>query len=88
MLEPNPPKEQKIHSLKGIASLYFNMKKIDQAKEYYQKVAELDPNDPEAYYSIGVIDWTQTYQPRMEERAKLGLKPTDDLKDKKSAPSC
>src|SRR5204863_7929006 len=34
-------------------------------------------------YSIGVIDWTQAYQPRMEERAKLGLKPDEPLKDKK-----
>ena len=59
------------------------MKKLDQAKDYNRKVAELDPNDPEAFYSIGVIDWTETYQPRMEERAKLGLKPVEDLKDKK-----
>ncbi len=83
VLDQNPPKEQQVHSLKGIASLYFNMKKFDQAKEYYLKVAQLDPNDPETYYSIAVIDWTQAYQRRMEERAKLGLKPTDDLKDKK-----
>jgi len=83
VLELHPPKEQTVHSLKGIASLYFNMKKFTQAKDYYQKVAELDPNDPEVYYSIAVIDWTQSYQRRMDERAKLGLKPTDDLKDKK-----
>jgi tetratricopeptide (TPR) repeat protein len=83
VLALNPPKEQQIHSLKGIASLYFNMKKFDLAKEYYQKVADLDPNDPETYYSIAVIDWTQAYQRRIDERAKLGLKPTDDLKDKK-----
>jgi len=83
VLDMNPPKEQQIHSLKGIASLYFNMKKFDQGKEYYEKVAVLDPNDPETYYSIAVIDWTQSYQRRMDERAKLGLKPTDDLKDKK-----
>jgi len=83
VLEMHPPREQQVHSLKGIASLYFNMKKFDLAKEYYQKVAELDPNDPETYYSIAVIDWTQAYQRRMDERAKLGLKPTDELKDKK-----
>jgi len=70
--------------LKGIASLYFNMKKMDQAKQYYEKVTELDPNDPEVYYSVAVIDWTQAYQPRLEARAKLGLKPTDDVKDKKT----
>jgi len=84
VLAANPPKEQKIHSLKGIASLYYNMKKMDQAREYYQKVAELDPNDPETYYSLGVIDWMETYQPRMDARAKLGLKPTDEPKDKKT----
>src|ERR1700740_3067556 len=50
-------------------------------------VSELDPNDPDPYYSIGVIDWAVCYQPRMEERAKLGLKPDENLnpknKDKK-----
>jgi tetratricopeptide (TPR) repeat protein len=81
--QPPPPKEQQILALKGIASLYFNMKKMDLAKEYHQKVAALDPNDPEVYYSIAVIDWTQAYQPRLEARAKLGLKPTDEIKDKK-----
>jgi tetratricopeptide (TPR) repeat protein len=86
VLELNPPREQKVNSLKGIASLYFNMKKLDQAKEYHRKVIELDPNDPETYYSIGVIDWTETYQPRMTKRAELGLKNEDALpvKDKKA----
>lgn len=72
-----------INSIKGIAYLYLQMKKFDDAKQYYRKASEVDPNDPEAYYSIGVIDWTQTYQPRMEERNKLGLKPEEALKDKK-----
>ncbi len=71
------------NSVKGIASLYFNMKKFEQAKEYHEKAKQLDPNDPEEYYSIAVIDWTQTYAPRQEERAKLGLKPEEPLKDKK-----
>jgi len=84
VLDVNPPKEQKILALKGIASLYFNMKKMDDAKKYHQMVAELDPNDPEVYYSIAVIDWTQAYQPRLEARAKLGLKPTDVTIDKKT----
>jgi tetratricopeptide (TPR) repeat protein len=72
-----------INSIKGIAYLYLQMKRFDDAKEYYRKAAQVDPNDPEAYYSIAVIDWTQTYQPRMEERNKLGLKPDEALKDKK-----
>ncbi len=82
MLQVDP---KNINSIKGIAYLYLQMKKFDLAKEYYKKASEVDPNDPEPYYSMAVIDWTQTYQPRMEERAKLGLKPEDSLpaKDKK-----
>ena len=60
------------------------MKKFEDAKTYYRKASEVDPNDPEAYYSVGVIDWTQAYQPRMEERAKLGLKPEEPLKGQES----
>jgi len=74
-----------INSIKGIAYLYLQMKKFDMAKEYYKKASDADPNDPEPYYSVAVIDWTQTYIPRQEERAKLGMKPDDSLpaKDKK-----
>lgn len=83
VVDANPDQEQKVTGLKGIASLYFGQKKFDQAKEYHRRVLEIDPNDPETYYSIAVIDWTQTYTPRMEERAKIGLKPDEPLKDKK-----
>ncbi len=74
---------QNINSIKGIAYLYLQMKRFDDAKDYYRKASQADPNDPEAYYSVAVIDWTQTYQPRMNERNKLGLKPEEALKDKK-----
>ncbi len=80
VLEKDP---KNITSVKGIGYLYLNMKKFDQAKDYYRKASELDPNDPEPHYTIGVIDWTQVYQPAMEERAKLGLKGDESLKDKK-----
>jgi tetratricopeptide (TPR) repeat protein len=80
VLERDP---KNINSVKGIAYLYLQMKKFEDAKTYYRKATELDPNDPEPYYSVAVIDWTQSYQPRMEERAKLGLKPEEPLKDKK-----
>jgi len=74
-----------INSIKGIAYLYLQMKKFDLAKDYYKKASQVDPNDPEPYYSVAVIDWTQTYVPRQEERAKLAMKPEDSLpaKDKK-----
>jgi tetratricopeptide (TPR) repeat protein len=66
-----------ILSTKGLASLYFKMNKFDDAKEYNKQAIKLDPNDPENYYSIGVIDWTTSYQTRMDARTKLGLKIDD-----------
>lgn len=62
-----------IASLKGIASMYLNMKKFDQSAEYYKKAIEADPNDPEAYYSVGVIDWTAAYKDTGDRKAKAGL---------------
>jgi tetratricopeptide (TPR) repeat protein len=80
VIEADP---KNINSVKGIAYLYLQMKKFDDAKTWYRKASEIDPNDPETYYSVGVIDWTQAYQPRMEEYAKLGMKPTETFNGKK-----
>ena len=82
VIDANPSREQKVNSAKGIAYLDLQMKKWDDAKKYYRMASDSDPNDPEPYYSIGVIDWTACYQPRMEERAKLGLKPEEHLNAK------
>jgi tetratricopeptide (TPR) repeat protein len=46
-----------VTAIKGIASIYFSMNKADDAKAWQQKVLAVDPKDPEAYYTIGVIDW-------------------------------
>ena len=80
VLERDP---NNVNSVAGIASLYFNMKKPDDAKQWYEKQIALDPKNPEAWYSVGVIGWTQTYQPRMEAKAKAGLQPEAPIKDAK-----
>lgn len=83
-----------IGSLKGIASLYFNMasgapspqdklKYLDEAKDYHSQVLKSDPSDPEAYYSVAVIDWTEAYKTRMDAKTQAGIKPEDPIKDKK-----
>jgi tetratricopeptide (TPR) repeat protein len=81
VLERDP---KSVNSVKGIAYLYLQQKKFEDAKAYYRKALEIDPNDPESYYTLGVIAWTQSYQPRMVERARQGLKPEQPLKDKKA----
>jgi cytochrome c-type biogenesis protein CcmH/NrfG len=72
-------------AMASIALLYFNQKKMDDAQQWYSKLAQVDPNNKEAFYTLGVIAWTQAYQDRMEARAKMGMKPEDPgpLKDKK-----
>ena len=81
-------------SLKGIASLYFNMasgaskvddkmKDLDEAKEYHEEVIKNDPSDPEAYYSVAVIDWTEAYKNRMDAKTAAGIRAEDPIKDKK-----
>lgn len=72
-----------VNSIKGIAYLYLQEKRFDDAKRYYNKAVQIDPNDPESYYSVAFIDWTEAYKFRQEERNKLGMKAIDLLKDKK-----
>ncbi len=73
-----------INSVKGIAYLYLQEKDFDQAKQYYNKAVQIDPNDPESYYSVAFIDWSEAYKFRQDERNKLGMKATDELNDKKA----
>ncbi|HYM76605.1 MAG TPA: tetratricopeptide repeat protein [Candidatus Dormibacteraeota bacterium] len=82
VIDANPSRDQKVNSAKGIAYLYLNEKKWDDAKKYYRMASDLDPNDAEPYYSVGVIDWSACYAPRMEARAVLGMKPDEHLNGK------
>jgi len=82
VLDQDPKNELAVAS---IASLYFNEKKLDDAHQWYEKLVSLNPKNKEAFYTLGVIAWTKAFQPRMEARAKLGMKPEDPgpIKDKK-----
>jgi tetratricopeptide (TPR) repeat protein len=48
--------------MKQIAGIYFSIKKLDDAKEWQKKVLAEDPKDPEAAYTVGVIDWTEAHE--------------------------
>ena len=82
VLEQNPKDEVAIAS---IASLYLNQTKWDDARQWYQRLIEVAPNNKEAYYSIGFIAWKTWFLPYMDARAKLSMKPEDPgpIKDKK-----
>jgi tetratricopeptide (TPR) repeat protein len=83
VLDLNSDTTQKVSSAKGIGYLYLNMKSWDDARKYYQMASDLDPNDSEQHYSIGVIDWSQCYGPRMEARTQLGMRPDEHLSSRK-----
>jgi len=93
VLEKNP---KDTTALESIASLYIQSSqglndakeknaRLDEAKIWYQKLAEVEPTNKTAYYSQGFIVWGKWYPALMEARAKLGMKPEDPgpLKDKK-----
>src|SRR5208283_5033487 len=44
-------------AIASIAQIYYNMKKFDDAKDYQQRRLKIEPNNPEPYYWIGVLDW-------------------------------
>jgi tetratricopeptide (TPR) repeat protein len=65
-----------VGSLKGIAAIYFNIEELDKAKATQLKVLEIDPQDAEAAYTVGVIDYTKAYKNAVKELAAVGM--TDD----------
>jgi len=69
-----------------LAQLKFHQKKLDEAETWYRKLVSIDTNNKAAFYTLGVIAWTRTFQPRMEKRAELGMRPDDPgpIKDKKA----
>jgi tetratricopeptide (TPR) repeat protein len=69
----------------GMPDLDAKIKKLDEAKEWYLKLIDADPQNKEAFYSLAVIDWVKWYAAWMKARADLGMKPEESgpLKDKK-----
>jgi len=82
VLEKDPKDKVAIAS---IASLYLNQNKWDEAKQWYEKLIAVDPNNAEAYYSLGFIAWSQWYPELGKAKAALGMKQEDPgpIKDKK-----
>jgi Tfp pilus assembly protein PilF len=82
VLKLDPKNELAIAS---IASLYLNQKKMDDAAEWNKKLIAINPQNKDAYYTLGVIAWTQWLIPDREARNKMNMKPEDPgpLKDKK-----
>jgi tetratricopeptide (TPR) repeat protein len=71
---PNVNKELRLNAIKRAALLYYHTKDLAVAKNYYQQATQLDANDPETYYMLGVLNWTEAYKAAADVKAKIGLK--------------
>jgi tetratricopeptide (TPR) repeat protein len=66
-----------INAIDGLASILYQMagqpfdpKKFEESKSYHEKHIQLKPQDPQPYYSVGVIDWALAYRGNNEMRAE------------------
>lgn len=73
-----------VNSMKQIAGIEFSIKRLDEAKKWQKQVLAEDPKDPEAAYTIGVIDWMQAHQNTLTALAPAGL--NDDGQGNVKAP--
>jgi tetratricopeptide (TPR) repeat protein len=82
-------------ALASLASMAFNNATVgtdeekkaalEEAKKWNQRRIEVNPKDPEPYYYLGVIDWSEAFPALRSARAAEKMKADDPgpLKDKK-----
>ncbi len=75
----------KYNQAQGIPDLQNKLSKLDEAREWYQKLVEADPKSKSGHYSLAVITWLKWYPEYKQERDKMGMKAEEPgpLKDKK-----
>jgi len=82
-LNSNLDDKNKLLAMESLANLYYNMKDYQKAIDWNKKVIAADPKNKEAYYTLGVIAWSQFVPSWREARAAQNIKPEDPgpLKD-------
>jgi len=82
VLEQDPKNSNAVAS---VASIFLNEKKLDEAQQWYEKLAAVDPKNATAFYSLGWVAWSKWYPADQTARANMGMKMEDPgpLKDKK-----
>jgi tetratricopeptide (TPR) repeat protein len=73
-----------VNSMKQVAGIEFSVKRLDEAKAWQKRALQEDPKDPEAAYTVGVIDWMQAHQNTLSALAPAGL--NDDGEGNTKAP--
>jgi tetratricopeptide (TPR) repeat protein len=70
----------------SIADLDAKIKKLDEARDWYEKLASHDSKSKNAFYMMGVITWTKCFSTLSIARVRASMRPEDPppLKDKKA----
>jgi tetratricopeptide (TPR) repeat protein len=85
-LDSNLDDKNKLIAMQSLANLYYQMRDYSTAEEWHKKVIAADPKNKEAYYTLGVIAWSEFVPAWREGRAAQGIKPEDPgpLRDPKN----
>jgi TonB family protein len=83
VLELNPNETTALASMaslmyqqaQGVTDQEKKFQKLDESAVWYEKLIAADPQNKEAFYSLGVIDWVKWYAGWMRTRADLGIRP-------------
>jgi len=86
VLEKDP---NNLAAIDGIGSILYNMaggppfdeKKMEESKNFHKRHIQIKPDDPEPYYWIGVIDWSEAFRGNKDMREEYNRSVKKTIKD-------
>jgi tetratricopeptide (TPR) repeat protein len=58
----DPASPNAMNAMLSVASLYYQLKKYDESKEWCNRVLKVNPQNADAYYRIAVIDYDDVFE--------------------------
>lgn len=62
-----------VNAIASIAQIYYHMKDFENAKKYQRQLIQVQPDNPDPYHWIGMIDWAICYPNDMNLRKEVNL---------------
>ena len=87
-LASHPNDKNTKNDLAQLASIYRNIKKPVEAKEYELQVIKYDPKDAEAHYTIGAVNFVEAYNNAVKLLGEDGRKDDGEGNVKMSKATC
>jgi tetratricopeptide (TPR) repeat protein len=76
-LTSNLDDKNKLIAMQSLANIHLQKKDYAEAEDWYKKVIAADPKNKEAYYTLGVIAWSEFVPAWREARSTQGIRPED-----------